>query len=121
MLNWAVAFLVLALIAGVLGFGGIMATSVEIAKILLENIGRKTEVIYDKLDRKIKPSEIHFSSTRGGVVNFSHTIGFDGASDTITINHTARDRGGYAIGAIKVAEWMNGKKGFYNMEDFLNN
>lgn len=96
-------------------------TAKEIAKILLENIERKTEVVYDKLDRKIKPNEIHFSSTRGGVVNFSHTIGFDGASDTITINHTARDRGGYAIGAIKVAEWMNGKKGFYNMEDFLNN
>lgn len=34
MLNWALSFLVLALIAGVLGFGGIAATSMEIAKIL---------------------------------------------------------------------------------------
>lgn len=94
-------------------------TAKEIAKILLEKVDRKTEVVYDKLDRKIKPNEIHFSSTRGGAVNFSHTVGFDGASDTITIIHSARDRGGYALGAIKVAEWMNGKKGFYNMEDFL--
>lgn len=34
MLQWAVTFLVLALIAGVLGFGGVAAISVEMAKIL---------------------------------------------------------------------------------------
>jgi uncharacterized membrane protein YtjA (UPF0391 family) len=34
MLNWAVTFLVIALIAAVLGFGGIAGASVEIAKIL---------------------------------------------------------------------------------------
>ncbi len=34
MLQWAVTFLVIALIAGVLGFGGIASTSVGIAKIL---------------------------------------------------------------------------------------
>lgn len=94
-------------------------TAKEVAKILLENIERKTEVIYDKLDRKINPNEIHFSSTRGGAVNFSHTIGFDSPSDTITIIHSARDRGGYALGAVRVAEWMEGKKGFFGMEDFL--
>jgi len=95
-------------------------TAKELAKILLENIERKTEVIYDKLDRKINPNEIHFSSTRGGVVNFSHTIGFDSASDTITLTHSARDRGGYALGAVKAAEWIDGQKGFFNMSNFLN-
>ncbi|WP_323040142.1 DUF1328 domain-containing protein [Gemmobacter sp.] len=34
MLGWAVTFLVVALIAGVLGFGGIAGTSVGIAKVL---------------------------------------------------------------------------------------
>ena len=96
-------------------------TAKEISKILLEKIERKTEVVYDRLNRKINPNEIHFSSTRGGAVNFSHTIGFDSASDTITISHSARDRGGYALGAVKVAEWMQGKKGFFNMNDFLSN
>jgi 4-hydroxy-tetrahydrodipicolinate reductase len=96
-------------------------TAKEISKILLENIKRKSEVVYDKLDRKINPNEIHFSSTRGGAINFSHTIAFDSPSDTITLIHSARDRGGYALGAVKVAEWMKGKVGFYNMNDFLNN
>lgn len=34
MLHWAISFLVLALIAGVLGFGGIATASIEIAQIL---------------------------------------------------------------------------------------
>ncbi|HAQ02534.1 4-hydroxy-tetrahydrodipicolinate reductase [Candidatus Nomurabacteria bacterium RIFOXYC2_FULL_36_8] len=96
-------------------------TAKEIAKILLEKIDRKDEIIYDKLDRKINPNEIHFSSTRGGPVNFSHTIGFDSVSDTITLTHSARDRGGYALGAIKATEWLANKKGLFNMNDFLNN
>jgi len=95
-------------------------TAKEISKILLAKIDRKNEVVYEMLNRKINPGEIHFSSTRGGAVNFNHTVGFDSPSDTITIIHSARDRGGYALGAIKAAEWMKGKVGFYNMNDFLN-
>ena len=34
MLNWAITFLVIALIAAVLGFGGIAGTAVEIAKLI---------------------------------------------------------------------------------------
>lgn len=34
MLQWAVTFLVLALIAGLLGFGGVAAVSVEMAKVM---------------------------------------------------------------------------------------
>ena len=34
MLNWVVTFLVIALIAGLLGFGGIAGTSIEIAKVI---------------------------------------------------------------------------------------
>jgi len=94
-------------------------TAKTIEKILLDKISRKTAIVEEKLDRQIKPNEIHFSSTRGGPVNFSHIIAFDSAADTITINHTARDRSGYALGAIKAAEWLVGKKGFFGMEDFL--
>ncbi len=34
MIGWAVTFLIIALIAGVLGFGGIALVSVELAKII---------------------------------------------------------------------------------------
>lgn len=94
-------------------------TAKSLEKILLENIKRKTAVVEDKLDRKREPGEIHFSSVRGGMVNFGHTIGFDSAADRILITHEARCRDGYALGAVKAAEWLVGKKGFFGMEDFL--
>ncbi|MBI3458897.1 4-hydroxy-tetrahydrodipicolinate reductase [Candidatus Azambacteria bacterium] len=94
-------------------------TAKTIEKILLNKISRKTAVVEEKLDRQIKSNEIHFSSTRGGPVNFSHVIAFDSAADTITLNHTARDRSGYALGAVKAAEWLYLKKGFFGMDDFI--
>ena len=95
-------------------------TAKTLEKILLDAIARKKTVVEDKLDRKRADSEIHFSSVRGGVVNFGHTIGFDSAADRVTITHEARNRDGYALGAVKAAEWLRGKKGFYEMNDFLN-
>lgn len=95
-------------------------TAKTLEKILLENIERKTAVVEDKLDRRREMNEIHFSSVRGGLVNFGHTIGFDSAADRITITHEARCRDGYALGAVKAAEWIVGKKGYFEMEDFIN-
>lgn len=94
-------------------------TAKTLEQILLKNIKRKTSVIEEKLERKREPEEIHFSSVRGGPVNFGHTIGFDSAADKILITHEARCRDGYALGAVKAAEWLNGKKGFFGMDDFL--
>lgn len=34
MLNWAVTFLIVAIVAGVLGFGGIAGTATDMAKVL---------------------------------------------------------------------------------------
>ncbi|MFH2027546.1 MAG: 4-hydroxy-tetrahydrodipicolinate reductase [Nanoarchaeota archaeon] len=94
-------------------------TAKSVADILLKNIDRKKKVVYDKLDRRREDDEIHFSSVRGGPVNFEHVIGFDSDADTITIRHAARHRGGYALGAIMAAEWMKGKKGFFVVDDFI--
>ena len=94
-------------------------TAKTLEKILLDAIARKKTVVEDKLDRKRADSEIHFSSVRGGVVNFGHTIGFDSAADRVTITHEARNRDGYALGAVKATEWLAGKTGFYNMDEYI--
>lgn len=94
-------------------------TAKTLEKILLDAIARKTSVVEDKLDRKREDSEIHFSSVRGGLVNFGHTIGFDSAADRILITHEARNRDGYALGAVKAAEWLRGKRGFFGMDDYI--
>ncbi len=64
-------------------------------------------------------SPVDTSSSRAGKVPGTHEIGFDSAADTITLRHTARSREGFALGAVKAAEWINGKKGFYEFAEIL--
>jgi 4-hydroxy-tetrahydrodipicolinate reductase len=62
---------------------------------------------------------IDVSSTRAGSIPGTHTIGFDGASDTIELTHTARDRRGFARGALVAAEWIRNRRGWFTMADVL--
>ena len=62
---------------------------------------------------------IDISSTRAGSIPGTHVIGFDGPSDTIELTHTARDRRGFARGALVAAKWINGRRGWYSMNDVL--
>lgn len=62
---------------------------------------------------------IDVSSTRAGYIPGTHTIGFDAAGETITLTHTARDRSGFARGALAAAKWVNGRKGWFTMRDVL--
>ncbi len=96
-------------------------TAIMIGNILLGNIDRKKKIVTEELKRKILPEELHISSTRGGYVPGIHTISFDGPADTIELKHTARGRQGFALGAVTAAEWVNKKKGFFNIDDLMKN
>lgn len=63
--------------------------------------------------------EISIASTRAGHIPGTHRVGFDGAADQITLEHLARSREGFASGAITAAEWIVGKKGFYEFTDVM--
>ena len=67
------------------------------------------------------PRPIAMSSTRAGAIPGTHTIGFDAASDTIELTHTARDRRGFAGGALVAAKWIAGRRGWFTMQDVLRN
>jgi 4-hydroxy-tetrahydrodipicolinate reductase len=62
---------------------------------------------------------IDMSSTRAGTIPGTHTIGFDSASDTIELTHTARDRRGFASGALLAARWIQKREGWFSMLDVL--
>lgn len=62
---------------------------------------------------------VDIASTRAGFVPGTHTIGFDGPSESITLTHTARDRGAFARGALAAAEWVQGRRGWFTMHDVL--
>ena len=59
------------------------------------------------------------SSTRAGNIPGTHRVGFDGAADQILLEHTARIREGFASGAILAAEWILGKRGFWEFTDVI--
>ena len=94
-------------------------TAVMLGNILLANLDRKKRLTTDKLDRKIEPDEIQFSSTRGGAIPGTHLVMFDSPVDTIEIKHTARGREGFAAGAVMAAEFIRGKQGFFSIDDLM--
>ena len=62
---------------------------------------------------------IDTSSSRAGFIPGTHTVGFDGHAETITLTHTARDRSAFARGALVAAKWVVGKRGYFTMRDVL--
>ena len=65
------------------------------------------------------PGHVSIASTRAGAIPGTHTIGFDAASETITLTHQARDRGAFARGALEAARWIQGRQGWFTMRDVL--
>lgn len=62
---------------------------------------------------------IDLSSTRAGSIPGTHSVGFDGPSDTITFTHEVRDRAVFARGALEGARWLKGRRGWFTMRDML--
>lgn len=63
--------------------------------------------------------DIDVAATRAGFIPGTHTIGFDGPSETVTLTHQVRDRGVFARGALEAARWLVGRRGWFTMRDFL--
>ncbi|MGB5361889.1 MAG: 4-hydroxy-tetrahydrodipicolinate reductase, partial [Aureibaculum sp.] len=49
----------------------------------------------------------------------THIVNYTSAVDEIEIKHTAKNRDGFALGAIIAAEWIKDKKGVFTMKDVL--
>jgi 4-hydroxy-tetrahydrodipicolinate reductase len=64
-------------------------------------------------------ADVPIASTRAGAIPGTHTLGFDAASETITITHSARDRAAFARGALEAARWIQGRQGWFTMKDVL--
>jgi 4-hydroxy-tetrahydrodipicolinate reductase len=62
---------------------------------------------------------VDVSSTRAGFIPGIHTVGFDGPAETLTLEHTVRDRSTFAHGALAAARWVTGRRGWFTMRDVL--
>jgi 4-hydroxy-tetrahydrodipicolinate reductase len=92
-------------------------TALRLAGILIDGIERKKEILSSPPNGKIAAEALHVSSTRVGTVAGTHTVGFDSDADSIELKHTAKNRRGFALGALAAARWLHGRKGIYTMDD----
>lgn len=76
-------------------------------------IAKKVEENMPRIER------LPFSSVRCGSIPGTHTVLFDSPCDTISITHTARNREGFADGAVQAAEWLKGRQGLYTFEECM--
>ncbi|HSW39078.1 MAG TPA: dihydrodipicolinate reductase C-terminal domain-containing protein [Acidobacteriota bacterium] len=58
--------------------------------------------------------DLDIACIRAGHIPGTHVVGFDGEADTILLEHRARNRKGFAEGAVLAARWIAGKKGIYD-------
>lgn len=91
-------------------------TAITLAEGILNGCTRKEQW---HLGTTTEPNLLEVTSQRRSVVPGTHTIVWESAADTITIDHTAKNRSGFAIGAVTAAEYLVGKKGVYTMSDLL--
>jgi 4-hydroxy-tetrahydrodipicolinate reductase len=62
---------------------------------------------------------IDVAASRVGHAPGTHTVGFDGPSESIVLTHTARDRAVFARGALVAARFVAGRRGWFTMHDVL--
>jgi len=96
-------------------------TAKMIADKIIENVGRKDTIVTDKFDRAPEKNELHVASMRCGKIPGTHTVTFDSEADTMELTHRARNREGFALGAVLAAEFLKDKKGFFDINDLMKN
>lgn len=103
-------------------------TAITLAEGILENLRRKDKWVKGTLqapDGTVSGSadcaanELPVSSIREGEVPGIHTIRYDSEADSITITHDAKNRQGFALGAVLAAEYTAKHEGFLGMSDLF--
>lgn len=103
-------------------------TAITLAEGILENLDRKSRWVKGTLqapDGTISGSdecaadELPIRSIREGEVPGIHSIRYESEADSISIIHDAKNRKGFALGAVLAAEYTAGKQGFLGMNDLF--
>ena len=94
-------------------------TALTLGKIILDNVKLKKEILTDRASSQIGKNQLHISSTRGGEVTGTHSVYLDSLADTIELTHRAKNRSGFALGAVEAAKWLHNKHGFFDFRDIL--
>ena len=92
-------------------------TAIVLANDIIRHVERKEKWVKELQEN---PDEVGIKSYRSEDVPGTHIVRYESEMDAIVITHTSKTRRGFALGALLAAEWMKGKKGFFEMKDLLN-
>jgi 4-hydroxy-tetrahydrodipicolinate reductase len=76
-----------------------------------------TAVVLGKIIEQLGGQKAPITSLREGEIVGTHSVELMSAADRITLTHEAHNRRGFAEGAIRAAEWLKGKHGFYEFQE----
>lgn len=79
----------------------------------------KKQVLSIGLWTKRRQKDIPIYALREPEVPGTHIVEYFSDIDSIELKHTANSRDGFALGAIKAAEYIYDKKGIFTMKDVL--
>ena len=72
-----------------------------------------------ELEGALPEDSFHISAVRAGGIVGDHTVGFDSGGDEILLEHRARTRRGFGLGAVLAAEWIATRTGFHSFDAVL--
>ncbi|MBN2369499.1 MAG: 4-hydroxy-tetrahydrodipicolinate reductase [Vicinamibacteria bacterium] len=93
-------------------------TAKVLARILEEEGGRRRRAL-SAFEGAMPDDAFHVASLRAGGIVGDHVVGWDSGTDEILIEHHARSRRGFALGAVMAAEWIATRSGFHTFEAVL--
>ena len=91
-------------------------TAITLAEGILDNLVRKSSWVKEETELD---NQLPIKSVREGEIFGIHTIRYDSAVDSISITHDAKNRGGFALGAVIAAEFTANHEGYLGMEDLF--
>lgn len=71
------------------------------------------------LDSPSEQNKLTIESVREGEVPGTHEVTYESEQDIISLVHEAKNRQGFALGAVLAAEFLSGKTGVYSMQDMM--
>lgn len=94
-------------------------TALMLAREVLARTADKRTIQTETLHRLPERHELHVVSGRAGSIPGTHTVLFDSEADTVELTHRARNRGGFALGAVMAAEWITDRTGIFPASRFF--
>lgn len=94
-------------------------TARDLSAIVASAGGKRSQAVTTLGAEALSDAQFSVASVRAGGIVGDHTVGFDSGGDEILLEHRARSRRGFALGAVLAAEWIATRTGFHSFDAVL--